>query len=511
MAPNRNGHTMNLPTKSPQEWANYGQELVWPSAMLINGAPVSARDELLVPLVTPRDGSTVTQVPYASTTELDAAVAAARTAFDTGPWPRMAPKERKDIMLRWVALIEEHRTELATMLSIEMGKPIADAWGIELRAIINTYRWYAEIADKELDEASPVGEDALALITREPVGVVGVVTPWNFPLTLAGWKIAPALAVGCTVVHKPADLTPLSAIRMAELALEAGLPPGVLNVIPGRGSIIGRGLGLHPGVDSIAFTGSTEVGRAYLEYSAQSNLKRTWLELGGKSANIILPDAPDLQLAIDTAAWGIFFNSGQMCTAPSRLIVHRDIAEQVIAGVLAAGAGYTPGDPLDPATKMGPLASFSRRSEVQGHVDQAVKDGAGLALGGHSIELSAPLSGGAYYEPTVFVDVDPDSALAQQEVFGPVLAVVTVADEDEAVRVANNSDYGLAAGLWTGSVSRVHRLSRKLRAGTVWVNCYEEGDLTVPFGGYKMSGNGRDKSRHALEKYTELKTTYITL
>jgi len=502
---------VNFPTKSVQEWADYANTIKWPEAMIIDGKPQAARDDSYVALVTPRDGSTVTQVPYATSDELEMAVSAARRAFDEGPWPRMAPKQRKELMLAWVALMEQHRTELATMLSIEMGKPIADAWGIELRALINTYRWYAEMADKELDEISPVGEDDLALITREPVGVVAVVTPWNFPLTLSAWKIAPALAVGCTVVHKPADLTPLTAVRIAELALEAGIPAGVFNVLPGRGSVIGKGLGLHHAIDSLAFTGSTEVGRAYMEYAAQSNLKRVWLELGGKSPNIILPDAPDLQTAIDTAAWGIFFNTGQMCTAPSRLIVHQDVADEVIAGVIKAAENYKPGDPFDPSTKMGPLASSSRRAEVQAHVDRGIADGSTLALGGRSVELSAPLAGGAYYEPTMFINVNPDSALAQEEIFGPVLSVTTVKDDEEAIRVANNSDYGLAAGLWTANVSKVHRLARQIRAGTVWVNCYEEGDLTVPFGGFKMSGNGRDKSRHALEKYTELKTTYIKL
>ncbi|MDH6423236.1 aldehyde dehydrogenase [Aurantimicrobium minutum] len=502
---------MNFPTKSVQEWTDYANSLTWPQAMVIDGKAQAAKDDSYVPLVTPRDGSTVTQVPYATSDELEQAVAAARTAFDEGPWPRMAPKKRKELMLAWVGLMEQHRTELATMLSAEMGKPIADAWGIELRALINSYRWYAEMADKELDEISPVGDDDLALITREPVGVVAVVTPWNFPLTLSAWKIAPALAVGCTVVHKPADLTPLTAVRIAELALEAGIPAGVLNVLPGRGSVIGKGLGLHRAVDSLAFTGSTEVGRAYMEYAAQSNLKRVWLELGGKSPNIILPDAPDLQAAIDTAAWGIFFNTGQMCTAPSRLIVHQDVADEVIAGVIKAAENYQPGDPFSDSTKMGPLASSSRRAEVQAHVDRALADGSTLALGGNSVDLSGPLSGGAYYQPTVFVNVNPNSALAQEEVFGPVLSVTTVKSDEEAIQVANNSDYGLAAGLWTANVSKVHRLARQVRAGTVWVNCYEEGDLTVPFGGFKMSGNGRDKSRHALDKYTELKTTYIKL
>ncbi len=475
-----------------------------PAQLVIDGDTAAARDEATIDHLSPRDGQLLARVPSGDTADLDRAVSAARRAFDEGPWPAMAPRERKLLMLRWADLIEVHRDELALMISLEMGKPVEEAWSIELRAVLATYRWYAEYADKQLDEVSPVGADDVALITREPVGVVGVVTPWNFPLTLAGWKIAPALAVGCTVVHKPSDLASLSALRIAELALEAGIPPGVLNVVPGRGSVLGKHLGMHPQVDALAFTGSTEVGRAYLEYSARSNLKRTWLELGGKSGNIILPDAPDLEVAISTAAWGIFFNAGQMCTAPSRLIVHRDIADDVIAGVVARAAEYAPGDPLDPETKMGPLASLSRVAEVQQHIDRALEDGAEAVLGGSA-------TGGAFFTPTVFAGVDPDSRLAQHEVFGPVLAIVTVADDDEAVRVANNSDYGLAAGLWTSDVSKVHRLSRRLRAGTVWVNCYEEGDLTVPFGGYKQSGNGRDKSRHAVDKYTELKTTFIHL
>jgi gamma-glutamyl-gamma-aminobutyraldehyde dehydrogenase len=487
-------------------WEDRARRLDWPSALVIDGDVYAPRADATFDHISPRDGGLLAAVPAGDTADLDRAVAAARAAFDDGPWPTMPPRERKRLMLRWADLIEEHRDELALMISLEMGKPVEEAWSIELRAVLATYRWYAELADKELDESSPVGPDALALITREPVGVVGVVTPWNFPLTLAGWKIAPALAVGCTVVHKPSDLASLSALRMAELALEAGIPRGVLNVVPGRGSVLGKHLGMHPDVDALAFTGSTAVGRAYLEYSAQSNLKRTWLELGGKSGNIILPDAPDLETAISTAAWGIFFNAGQMCTAPSRLIVHRDVADEVIAGVVARAAQYVPGDPLDPATHMGPLASMARLADVEQHVANAGEDGAELLVGGTAAGAS-----GAYFEPTVFAGVSPDSRLAQQEVFGPVLAIVTVADDDEAVRVANNSDYGLAAGLWSADVSKVHRLSRRLKAGTVWVNCYEEGDLTVPFGGYKLSGNGRDKSRHALEKYTELKTTYVQL
>ncbi|MHB1235550.1 MAG: aldehyde dehydrogenase [Microbacteriaceae bacterium] len=497
--------------KTHEDWLAQADALHWPARLVVDGRTAPAQDEATFAHLGPRDGLLLAQVPAGSVADLDSAISAARRAFDEGPWPLYPPRVRKEHMLRWADLIEQHRDELALMVSLEMGKPIADAWSIELRAVLATYRWYAELADKELDETSPVGPDDLALITREPVGVVGVVTPWNFPLTLAAWKIAPALAVGCTVVHKPSELSSLSALRMAELALEAGIPDGVLNVVPGEGAVLGRHLGSHPQVDALAFTGSTLVGRAYLEYAARSNLKRTWLELGGKSGNIILPDAPDLETAISTAAWGIFFNAGQMCTAPSRLIVHQDIADRVIAGVVARARRYRPGDPLDPATAMGPLASSARIAEVERHVLNAREDGAETLIGGKASVPPGLARGGAYFEPTVFAGVSPDSRLAQQEVFGPVLGIVTVKDEDEAVQVANNSDYGLAAGLWTSDVSKVHRLSRRLRAGTVWVNCYEEGDLTVPFGGYKLSGNGRDKSRHALEKYTELKTTFIHL
>ncbi|MGI5126837.1 aldehyde dehydrogenase [Pseudonocardia sp. CA-107938] len=488
--------------RSHADWTAFAQQVRFPDALVVDGERVPPADGASWAHVTPRDGSVLAATPAATEGDVDRAVDAARRAFDDGPWPRMLPRERKDILLRLVDLIEENRAELALMISLEMGKPISDAYAVELRAVLATYRWYAEYADKALDETSPVGPDDLALITREPIGVVGVVTPWNFPLTLSAWKIAPALAAGCTVVHKPADLTPFSALRIAELALEAGVPPGVLNVVTGRGEIVGRHLGLSPDVDALAFTGSTLVGRAFQRYAAESNLKRTWLELGGKSPNIVLPDAPDLDAALDVAAWGIFFNAGQMCTAPSRLIVHRAVADEAIAGIIDRAGRYRPGDPLDPATTMGPLASAARLSDVRRHVANAHEDGATLLVGG-------PDLGGCFHPPTVFGDVDPTSRLARDEVFGPVLAVLVADDEEQAIALANDSIYGLAAGLWTADLSRAHRLSRRLRAGTVWVNCYEEGDLTVPFGGFKQSGNGRDKSQHAVDKYTELKTTYI--
>ncbi|SOE07055.1 aldehyde dehydrogenase [Streptomyces sp. Ag109_G2-15] len=459
-------------------------------------------------VVSPRDGQTLTEVPDARQAEVDHAVAAARRAFDSGPWPRLAPAERGRVLLRIAELLEEQREKLALTVTLEMGKPITDAYAIELRAAINTFRWYGQLADKLTDESPHTAPDALALVTREPAGVVGAVVPWNFPLTLASWKVAPALAAGCTVVLKPSESSPLSALLLGRIGTEAGLPPGVLNVVTGDGPTAGRAIGLHPDVDVLAFTGSTAVGRHFLRYSADSNLKRVWLELGGKSPNIILPDAPDLDRAAATAAWGIFFNQGEMCTAPSRLLVHSSIAERVTEAVVDRARELRVGDPLDPATEMGALVGEAHLDRVLDHVATAGAEGARLRTGGARTLAD---TGGSYLSPTVFDRVDPGMRLAREEIFGPVLSVLAFDDLDEAVRLANATEYGLAAGLWTSDLSTAHQVSRALKAGTVWVNCYEEGDLTVPFGGMKQSGNGRDKSVHALEKYTELKTTWIQL
>ncbi|MDI2132741.1 aldehyde dehydrogenase [Yinghuangia seranimata] len=457
-------------------------------------------------VVSPRDGRALAEVACGGQGEVDLAVAAARRAFDEGPWPRLTPTERGRALVRFAELVEEHRTELALAVSLEMGKPVTEAYGIELRAVANTFRWYGEAADKLVDELPQTAADALALVTREPVGVVAAVVPWNFPLTMAAWKIAPALAAGCTAVLKPAEQSPLSALLLGRLSVEAGLPPGVFNVVAGDGPEAGRALGLHPGVDVLAFTGSTAVGRHFLRYAADSNLKRVWLELGGKSPNIVFPDAPDLAAAAASAAWGIFFNQGEMCTAPSRLLVHRSIADEVVDAVVERGRTLRVGDPLDPATEMGALVTEAHLKRVQGHIETARAEGARLRCGGGRLDRP-----GTYLEPTVFDQVTPDMALARDEIFGPVLSVLTFDTEDEAVRLANATEYGLAAAVWTANLSTAHRVSRAVRAGTVWVNCYEEGGLNVPFGGMKQSGHGRDKSLHALDKYTDLKTTWVQL
>ncbi|MET7937862.1 aldehyde dehydrogenase [Streptomyces sp. NPDC005322] len=489
------------------ELLNRAAHLDLPTQHHIGGRAESG-DGASFAVVSPRDGQVLTRVADAQQAEVDAAVAAARQAFDSGPWPRLAPAQRGRALLRIARLLEEQRERLALTVSLEMGKPITDAYDIELRAAITTFRWYGQLTDKLTDESPHTAPDALALVTREPTGVVGAVVPWNFPLTLASWKVAPALAAGCTVVLKPSESSPLSALLLGRLATEAGLPPGVLNVVAGDGPVAGRAIGLHPDVDVLAFTGSTAVGRHFLRYAADSNLKRVWLELGGKSPNIILPDAPDLEKAAATAAWGIFFNQGEMCTAPSRLLVHSSIAEQITEAVVERARALRVGDPLDPATDMGPLVGEAHLGRVLDHIGEGAGEGARLRVGGGR---ALPGNGGSYLEPTVFDRVDPSARLAREEIFGPVLSVLTFDDLDEAVRLANATEYGLAAGLWTSDLSTAHQISRALKAGTVWVNCYEEGDLTVPFGGMKQSGNGRDKSAHALEKYTDLKTVWIRL
>ncbi|WP_069886860.1 aldehyde dehydrogenase [Streptomyces luteocolor] len=498
-----------LTTSGHQDWLRRADELVprLPTRHRVAGADADGSGDAF-PVVAPRDGRTLALVADAGEKEVGLAVTAARRAFDTGPWPRLSPADRGRTLLRIAALVEEHRSELALAVTLENGKPITESYGIELRALANTFRWYGQLADKLTDESPHTSPDALALVTREPSGVVGAVVPWNFPLTLAAWKVAPALAAGCTVVLKPSELTPLSALLLARLADEAELPPGVLNVVAGDGPTAGRALGRHPDVDVLAFTGSTAVGRHFLRYAADSNLKRVWLELGGKSPNIVLPDAPDLAAAAATAAWGVFFNQGEMCTAPSRLLVHASVAEEVTAAVVERARTLRVGDPLDPASEMGALAGAARVTAVREHVRGGRESGARLRIGGSPRDV---VPGGAYFDPTVFDRVDPASALAREEIFGPVLAVLAFDTLDEAVALANATEYGLAAGLWTADLSTAHTVARRLRAGTVWVNCYEEGDLTVPFGGYKQSGHGRDKSAHALEKYTELKTTWIQL
>jgi len=488
------------------DWRQLATDAKIPDGMFIGGERRAAIDGSTRAVNSARDGSTLVDLAWAQPADADAAVAAARMAFDHGAWPRVHPRARGEILQRFADLVEEHRKEIALLISLEMGKPIRHAYEIELRALIRCLRFYGELADKESGEITPTDEGELSLVSREPAGVVAAVVPWNFPLTLGGWKLAPALAAGCTVVLKTAEQSPLSMQRVAELGVMAGLPPGVFNVISGDGPVVGRHLGEHQEVDVLTFTGSTDVGRHFMRYSADSNLKRVYLELGGKSPNIILPDAPDLDSAADAAAWAIYFNSGEMCTAGSRLVVHADVADRVLERIVETAEQWFPADPLLADTKMGPLVDESALQRVLRHLDRGLAEGATLRLGGHRVLAE---TGGAYLEPTVVTGAAPDNPIAREEIFGPVLSVQVVHDEAEAVRVAGDTPYGLAAALWTSDLGTAHRLSRALRAGVVWVNCYEEGDMAVPFGGVKLSGFGRDKSRHALEEYTYLKTTWI--
>ncbi len=481
--------------------------LALPGLAVIDGKLVPAQSGKTFPNTTPRDGTVLNQVAECGPADIDAAVKAARASFEDGRWRGKPPREKKKIMFRLAELMERDFEDLALMETLDMGKPIRDSRGFDIASAVNSIRWYAEALDKVYGEVATTPAERLSFIVREPLGVVGAIIPWNFPLHMACWKVGPALAAGNSIVLKPAEQSPLTALKLGELALEAGVPPGVLNVVPGFGESAGQALARHMDVDLIAFTGSGEVGRKLMVYAGESNLKRVSLELGGKSPQIVFADAENLDEAADAAAWGIFFNQGEVCNAASRLLVEASIKDAFVEKVLARAGAYMPGDPLDPASTAGALVTEGQMKRVLSYVDVAQKEGAKLSLGGKRVRAE---SGGYYVEPTVFDNVLNTHTLAREEVFGPVLGVIAFKDEDEAVRIANDTVYGLASGLWTANISRAHRVSRKLRSGLVWINGWDACDITVPFGGAKQSGFGRDRSLHALEKYTELKGISVT-
>ena len=487
------------------DWQSLASTVAYPTDLLIDGRWVAAADRM--PVVSPIDGRVVAEVAVAGVAEVDRAVAAARAAFEDRRWAGKSPMERKDIMVRWAHLVNDHAEQLAVLTALEMGKPAREAKAIDVRACHRTLKWFGEAIDKTLDEIPNVGDSSWALIEREPAGVVGAITPWNFPLTLETWKIAPALAVGCSMVLKPAELSPLTALYVAQLALEAGVPEGVLNIVNGTGATAGAALASHMDVDIITFTGSTATGRAIMTAAAQSNMKRPYLELGGKGANVIFPDA-DLDKAAGMVAWSVTYNAGQMCTAGSRLIVHESVKDEVLARVLDAMALMQPANPLLDDAPIGTVASAKQLDTIHSIVTEGLADRGELLMGGAPVLTE---TGGSYYPPTVVDGLQPDSLLAQKEVFGPVLSVLTFRTDEEAIQIANATNYGLASAIWTNDLNRTRRVSKALRMGTVWVNCYEEGDLTVPFGGVKQSGFGSDKSLHAMDKFTDLKTTWIEL
>jgi gamma-glutamyl-gamma-aminobutyraldehyde dehydrogenase/4-guanidinobutyraldehyde dehydrogenase/NAD-dependent aldehyde dehydrogenase len=454
----------------------------------------------------PIDGRALGPVARCGAEDVELAVAAARAAFEDGRWASLAPAKRKRILVAFADLMQQHRDELALLETLDMGKPVKYSLAVDLAGAANCIRWYGEAIDKVYGEIAPTAGDSLALITREPVGVVGAIVPWNYPMLMASWKIAPALAAGNSVVLKPSEKSPLTALRLAELALEAGIPPGVFNVLPGYGNEAGSALALHMDVDCIAFTGSTRVGKQIVQMAGQSNLKRAWTELGGKSANIVCADCPDLDAAVAASIGSIFFNQGESCNAPSRLFVEESIRGRFIEKALAMVPDFAPGDPLDANTVMGAIVDETQLATVMKYIGEGKAAGARLLAGGERVRLD---SGGYYVAPTIFDNVDAGMSIAREEIFGPVLSVLGFTSLDEAVRQANATPYGLHAAVWTADLSKAIRTSRALRAGTVHVNQYDNDDITVPFGGYKQSGNGRDKSLHAFDKYTELKTTWI--
>jgi gamma-glutamyl-gamma-aminobutyraldehyde dehydrogenase len=493
--------------KSIAFWQDKAATLSIEGRAFIDGEYRDAEGGRTFDCLSPIDGKLLAKVADSGAADVDAAVAAARRAFDSGVWSGLNPRQRKAVLLRWAASIREHMDELALLETLDAGKPIADTTSVDVPGAAYCVEWFAEAIDKIGGEVAPADHHLVGLVTREPIGVVAAVVPWNFPILMASWKFGPALAAGNSVVLKPSEKSPLTAIRLAQLALDAGIPAGVFNVVPGAGEP-GKLLALHQDVDCLAFTGSTNVGKLIMQYAGQSNLKRVWLELGGKSPNIVMPDCPDMDRAANAAAGAIFYNMGEMCTAGSRLLVHRDIKDVFIDKLIAAARSYTPGNPLDPNTSMGAIVDKVQLERVLGYIE-AGRAEAKLLLGGARVEEE---TGGFYIEPTIFEIPAAGAKVAREEIFGPVLSVITFDTVEEAIRIANDSEYGLAAAVWTSNLTTAHEVSRKLRAGTVWVNCYDEGgDMNFPFGGYKQSGNGRDKSLHALEKYTELKSTLVRL
>jgi len=486
-------------------WLDKAATLPLEGRAFIDGRYVDAQDGATFCTRSPVDDAVLAAVAQCAKADVDLAVAAARRSFEAGVWSELAARERKAVLLKWAALLEAHTDELALLETLDSGKPIADTIGADLPGTIYCLRWFAELIDKVHGEVPATDPQFFGTVTQQPLGVVAAVVPWNYPLLMAAWKFAPALAAGNSVLLKPSEKTPLSALRIAALAMEAGVPAGVFNVLPGDGAV-GRELSLHGDVDCIAFTGSGAVGRQIAQNAAASNLKRVWLELGGKSANIVMADCADIPQAARSAAAAIFANMGQVCSAGSRLLVQRSVADALLSELMHASQAYQPGHPLDPATVTGAIIDGGQLQQINQYLDIGRQE-ATLLRGGRTLQLAGT---GAYLEPTIFLAKDASARIANEEIFGPVLVVIVFDTLDEAIAIANQTEYGLAAAIWSSDISTVHTATRRLKAGIVWVNCYDElVDMNFPFGGFKESGNGRDNSVHALSKYTELKSTIL--
>jgi len=491
--------------RSRDHWAAAARALDIRSRAFIDGRFVDAVSGETFDCVDPATGRVLAAIAACDTADVDLAVAAARRSFEGGEWSRSDPAHRKAVLSKLAGLIRDNLEELALLESLDTGKPIRDTLGVDIPGSAAFVQWYAEAIDKLYDEVAPTAPGNLALVRRAPLGVVGAVVPWNYPLDMAVWKCAPALAAGNSVVLKPAEQSPLTALRFAELAFEAGVPAGVLNVVPGFGPTAGRALGLHMDVDCLAFTGSTEVGKLFQIYAGQSNLKQVWLECGGKSPNLVFADCDDLDAAADMAAFGIFYNQGETCSANSRLLVERSIADVFVAKVAERARAIRLGDPLDPATTMGAMIDERHTDRVLAHIETGMRE-ARLVCGGNRLSFG---DSRAFVEPTIFTDVENGHTIAREEIFGPVLAVIPFDREEEAIAIANDSIYGLAASVWTSNLKRAHRVADRLLVGTVSVNTVDALSAATPFGGFKQSGFGRDLSLHAFDKFTGLKTTWI--